>query len=666
MDSTPHSSRQRFRDWRHALPADPATTSRPAPRDWTAEQEPWGYRRAHRPVWVLLRSFFGLLGHHRGRIALAVTMLIAATLLGLLMPLSTMIAFDYILTDSPGPAGLAWLGLGTDRARLLWVLGGAMVVNALLMAAAGTAGRAMMTRLNKLLQAELRRRLFAHMARLPLHRLHAIKSGGVSSILREDAGVVGDMLFNVFYNPLRAVITLLGGLTALAIIDWRMLVGGLLLIPAVYYSHRTWVGRIRPVQRAIRQNRTAMDAHATEAFAGIRVVRAYARATGESLHFVRNNNLMARQEILAWWWMRFVEVIWVVLIPLASAGALVYGGLQVLSGSLTIGQVAAFIGYLMMLLGPLDVLVSTSTAMQSGLAGFDRCLDVLAEKPEFAELQRPSGTLRSVSRETTLGDIELESVSFAYPGHSQNVLQSIDLRVTAGTTVALVGPSGSGKTTLCNLVARFFDPTRGRVMLDGVDLRDIDVDSYRRLLGIVEQDVFLFDGTIAENIAYARRGATPEQIRQAARSANADVFIEAMERGYDTVIGERGVRLSGGQKQRLAIARALLADPRILILDEATSNLDTESERLIQASLARLMRGRTCFVIAHRLSTVRTADHIVVLDQGRIIETGTHDTLTASGGRYARMLALQLSPPPDLELPPTLPTPHPATEGYPR
>lgn len=657
MDSTSDSSRRRFLQWRHSPPPDPATKAKPSPRDWTAEQEPWGYRRAQRSVWALMRSFFGLLQRHRGRVVLAVATLIVATMLGLLMPLSTMIAFDYILTDSPGPEGLAWVGLGTDRTTLLWILGGAMVVNALLMAAAGTAGRALMTRLNKLLQAELRRRLFAHMARLPLHRLHAIKSGGVSSILREDAGVVGDMLFNVFYNPLRAVVTLLGGLTALAIIDWRMLVGGLLLIPAVYYSHRTWVGRIRPVQRAIRQNRTAMDAHATEAFAGIRVVRAYARAAGESLHFVRNNNFMARQEILVWWWMRFVEVIWVILIPLASAGALVYGGTQVLNGSLTIGQVAAFIGYLMMLLGPLDVLVSTSTAMQSGLAGFDRCLDVLAEKPEFADLQRPHGTLRSVSRESTHGDIDLEGVSFAYPSRTELVLQSIDLRVPAGTTVALVGPSGSGKTTLCNLVARFFDPTQGRVTLDGTDLRDIDVESYRRLLGIVEQEVFLFDGTIAENVAYARRGATPEQIRQAARSANADAFIEAMERGYDTMIGERGVRLSGGQKQRIAIARALLADPRILILDEATSNLDTESERLIQASLARLMRGRTCFVIAHRLSTVRTADHIVVLDHGRIIESGTHEALTASGGRYARMLALQLSDPPDLELPPALSTP---------
>ncbi|QYU68038.1 ATP-binding cassette domain-containing protein [Leptolyngbya sp. 15MV] len=222
--------------------------------------------------------------------------------------------------------------------------------------------------------------------------------------------------------------------------------------------------------------------------------------------------------------------------------------------------------------------------------------------------------------------------------------REIGRHVAQEETVALVGPSGSGKTTLCNLVARFHDPQTGTVELDGVDLRSIDVRSYRSLLGIVEQDVFLFDGTIAQNIAYADRHASMERVAAAARAANAAEFIEKLERGYDTLIGERGVRLSGGQKQRLAIARALLADPKILILDEATSNLDTESERLIQRSLARLMKGRTCFVIAHRLSTIRHADLIVVIENGRIIEQGTHDQLLASRGRYATFLTLQLGP----------------------
>jgi ATP-binding cassette, subfamily B, bacterial len=233
-------------------------------------------------------------------------------------------------------------------------------------------------------------------------------------------------------------------------------------------------------------------------------------------------------------------------------------------------------------------------------------------------------------------------VSFAYPGVDKPALSHIDLDVAAGQIVALVGPSGAGKTTLSNLVARFYDPSSGRVTLDGVDLRDYDVESFRSLLGVVEQDVFLFDGTIRENIAYARRDASLEDVRAAADAANATEFIDRMREGFETVIGERGVRLSGGQRQRLAIARAILADPKLLILDEATSNLDTESERLIQQSMGQLMRGRTSFVIAHRLSTIAEADLIVVIEDGRVLQTGTHAELMSQGGKYRTMVEQQV------------------------
>ncbi len=273
-----------------------------------------------------------------------------------------------------------------------------------------------------------------------------------------------------------------------------------------------------------------------------------------------------------------------------------------------------------------------------------------------------------VARESVKGRITLRDVSFAYAVSKKDkkdqkngseaddgsgavergplVLHDVNLDVAPGEVIALVGRSGAGKTTLCNLIARFNDPTSGSIRLDGIDLRDIEVESYRRLLGIVEQDVFLFDGSIAQNIAYGRRDATKEQIEAAARQANAHEFIERLDEGYDTVIGERGVKLSGGQRQRLTIARAILADPKILILDEATSNLDTESERLIQGSLRTLMTGRTSFVIAHRLSTIAHADRILVLENGRIVEQGRHEELMAASGRYRSMVDMQTSPPP--------------------
>ncbi len=424
----------------------------------------------------------------------------------------------------------------------------------------------------------------------------------------------------------------------MAWVDWTLLLGALVLLPTVYLTHRAWINNIRPQFRVIRKQREQIDAGATESFAGMRIVRAFSRQKREAARFTTENNLMARQELYAWWWMRGVETVWEVLIPVASAGLLFFGGMRVLAGHMTVGDLMMFLVYLLMLLEPLATLASSATQFQNSLSGLDRVLDLLGE---LREMPSTPDSVKA-DRHSIVGDIAIEHVTFTYPGADQPALSDVCLSVAAGQTIALVGPSGAGKTTLSNLVARFYDPSIGRVTLDGRDLRDYDVESFRTLLGIVEQDVFLFDGTIAQNIAYARRDATSGDIRAAATAANATEFIDRMTHGMQTVIGERGVRLSGGQRQRLAIARAILADPKLLILDEATSNLDTDSERLIQQSLANLMRGRTSFVIAHRLSTIARADLIVVVENGRISQTGTHSELMSRGGKYRTMVEQQI------------------------
>ena len=542
-------------------------------------------------------------------------------------------------------------------ARLLLALICVVMVLVLISVSVALWGRWHATRITKRLQSDVRRKAFEHASRLPLHRVFALKTGGIAGILRDDAGAVGNLVFGMLYNPWRAIIQFLGTLVVLSTIDWKLLLGGMAVLPVAWLTHRTWIAKIRPMFRDVRRTRQTVDAHSTEVFGGMRVVRAFGRQRAEAGGFVNNNHLMIRQELNTWWWMRGVDTAWAVIIPVASALLLLYGGIRILgdrelvtqgvlpeADALTVGDLVIFLGYLAALLGPVATLAATAATLQNDLAALDRTLDLLEEPLEMTQVRESGKAAVRPVRAEVRGRVAFENVSFTYPGADEPVLEDLSFEAHKGQTVALVGASGAGKTTLCNLVARFYDPTAGRVTLDGTDLQDIDVEVFRTLLGVVEQDVFLFDGTVADNIGYARRDATRAEVVRAAELANAAEFIDELDLGYETLIGERGVRLSGGQRQRLAIARAILADPRILILDEATSALDTHSERLIQASLEDLMRGRTCFVIAHRLSTITGADLILVLSQGRIVERGTHDELMAAGGRYRGMIEAQLTP----------------------
>ncbi len=659
------SSRRRFTAYRARLKqrrlgqrdpvTGPATESAGHGRGDHASASLGGRKRS---FWHLFTGFIRQLRGHYGVVAASLGASAVATLLGLIPLYGTKIVFDNVLDDKPLRYSLpGWVvdRMGqTDKPTLLWIVAGIMVILAILSLLIGLWSRWQMTRISKRVQVSMRAKVFDHAVRLPLHRVYGLKSGGVSSILREDAGAVGELVFGVLHNPWKAIIQLAGSLVILTFTDWRLLLGSLVIFPVVYYTERTWIGRIRPMYRDVRITRTTTDSHATEAFGGIRVVRGFSRQRSESQRFVSNNNLMARQELLVWWWSRGIDVAWSIIIPVASAGLLLYGGLRILhdhqlvaagtmasQAAFTTGDLVMFLAYLGWLLNPLAMIANSATQLQNGLSGLDRALDLLDEPIEMPS--RPGAVM--VQPQQVAGRLTLENVSYRYPGATEPVLREINLEVQAGQMVALVGPSGAGKTTLTNLIARFFEPTRGAILLDGRDLRDIQLDSYRRLLGIVEQDIFLFDGTIADNIGYGRRGATRDQIITAATQANAHEFIMPMAHGYDTFIGERGVKLSGGQRQRLAIARAILADPRILILDEATSNLDTQSERLIQASMETLMAGRTCFVIAHRLSTIAHADRIVVIEHGRIAEQGRHEELMARSGHYRQMVELQVQPP---------------------
>jgi ATP-binding cassette subfamily B protein len=629
-----HSSRQRFDDYRgkirrKELPGGSIHST--------------GHQRAAkdrvRTSWQLIRQFFGLLHPYRWQIAGTLVSVTLSTLLGLLPPAGTKFIVDYVLNQVPVPEWLTkYFPTLNSPLRMLSAAVGFVCLISVLKIVIHIWGRWYATKIAKHIQLGIRRQVFDHAVRLPLHRIHELRSGGVASVLREDGGSVGELVFGMLYNPWRAVIQLLGSFVILAWVDWTLLVGAIVLLPTVFITHRAWINSIRPQFRAIRKQRESIDAGATETFAGMRIVRAFSRQKREAGRFSEENNMMARQELYAWWWMRVVEMVWEALIPIASAGLLFYGGWRVIEGYMTVGDLMMFLVYLLMLLEPLAALATSATQFQNSLSGLDRVLDLLEEP---IEMQSTPKSIRA-KKSNISGDIAFEEVSFIYPGTESPALSDVNLKISAGQTVALVGPSGAGKTTLCNLVARFYDPTSGRVTLDGKDLRDYDVESFRALLGVVEQDVFLFDGTIGQNIAYSRKGATIEGIRAAADAANATEFIDRMPNGLNTLIGERGVKLSGGQRQRLAIARAILADPKLLILDEATSNLDTDSEQLIQQSLTLLMKGRTSFVIAHRLSTIAGANLIIVVESGRILQTGTHAELMHRGGKYRAMVEQQV------------------------
>ncbi len=557
-----------------------------------------------------------LLWLHRWRLALGGLLMIVSRLAGLVLPASS----KYLIDDVIGKQRfdmLKWIALAIGLATVV-----SAITSFALSQILGVAAQFAITEMRKQVQAKI--------ARLPVSYFDSTQSGQLISRIMSDAEGIRNLVGTGLIQLIGSIMTAIISIIVLFWLNWRLTSVTIVVLAVfggvLYYAFK----KLRPIFRERQQINAEVTGRLSESLSGIRIVKSYTAEKREELVFARGAHRLFRNVAKSLTGVSAMSGFSSVVIGAIGVVMILVGGNDVIAGTMTLGDLFMYIFFTSLMALPIVQLTAIGTQVTEAFAGLDRIREVMDTVTED-EQDASKIPLKNIE-----GSISFEDVYFEYEENTP-VLQGISFHSDAGTTTALVGSSGSGKSTILNLVLNFIQPDKGKVLVDGKDIQSIKLRDYRGHLGVVLQENFLFDGTILDNIRFSNTGATIEQVKEASRIAYCDEFIEKFEKGYETIVGERGVKLSGGQRQRIAIARALLADPKILILDEATSSLDSESEMMIQEGLKTLRQGRTTFVIAHRLSTIRSADKILVIEDGKIFERGTHTELLAMDGRYKQL-----------------------------